>query len=141
MCPSGQPQTAYCARPDGHIVHWPRVSQNSVSVLLGNEDGTLQSVYKFAVGASPWSEAVGDFNGDGKTDLAVANPGGNGVSVLLNALVTTTAVSGPVNSTYAQSVTYTATVTSVATLVTTDSVTFQDGNTAISPALAVNANG
>lgn len=36
-----------------------------------------------AVGAFPQSVAVGDFNGDGKLDLAVANGGSNTVSVLL----------------------------------------------------------
>ena len=37
----------------------------------------------FAVGAAPESVAVGDFNGDGVQDLAVANQGSNNVSVLL----------------------------------------------------------
>src|ERR1039458_10619654 len=37
----------------------------------------------YAVGSQPNSEAVGDFNGDGKLDLAVANGGDNTVSILL----------------------------------------------------------
>src|SRR5207237_5072267 len=37
----------------------------------------------FAVGTSPYSVAMGDFNGDGHLDLAVANGGSNDVSVLL----------------------------------------------------------
>ena len=37
----------------------------------------------FAVGPVPVSVAVGDFNGDSKPDLAVANNDGNSVSVLL----------------------------------------------------------
>src|SRR5690242_16956938 len=37
----------------------------------------------FPVGDSPKSLAVGDFNGDGKPDLAAANPGSNTVSILL----------------------------------------------------------
>ncbi len=37
----------------------------------------------FGVGSSPEVLAVGDFNGDGHQDLAVANPGSNNVSVLL----------------------------------------------------------
>src|SRR5262249_59883305 len=55
----------------------------SVSVLLVNGDGTFQAGGNFAVGASPSSVAVGDFNGDGILDLAVTNAGSNDVSVLL----------------------------------------------------------
>jgi len=36
-----------------------------------------------AVGSSPLSIAAGDFNGDGKIDLAVANSGSNSISILL----------------------------------------------------------
>jgi len=46
---------------------------NSVSVLLGNGDGSFQPARSFAVGNEPISVAVGDFNGDGRLDLAVAN--------------------------------------------------------------------
>jgi uncharacterized protein (DUF2141 family) len=55
----------------------------NVSILLGNGDGTFKSAMNFAVGGSPHSVAVGDFNGDGKLDLAVANSLGNSVSILL----------------------------------------------------------
>jgi hypothetical protein len=55
---------------------------STVSVLLGNGDGTFQAPQDFAVGNVPVSVAVGEFNGDGIQDLAVANGGGN-VSVLL----------------------------------------------------------
>ena len=44
-----------------------------MSVLLGNGDGTFQAAVNYAVGNAPYSVAVGDFNGDGKPDLAVAN--------------------------------------------------------------------
>ena len=37
----------------------------------------------YGVGTNPASAAAGDFNGDGKADLAVANAGSNNVSVLL----------------------------------------------------------
>ena len=45
----------------------------NVSVLFGNGNGTFQSPQSFAAGAEPASVVVGDFNGDGKPDLAVAS--------------------------------------------------------------------
>jgi len=59
---------------------------NNVTVLLGNGSGgfTPSNGSPFATGgAGPSSLAVGDFNGDGLQDLAVANSAGNSVSVLL----------------------------------------------------------
>lgn len=55
---------------------------NTLDVLLGRDDGTLKSTVNYIVGAGPQSVAVGDFNGDGKLDVAAANYGGN-VSILL----------------------------------------------------------
>ncbi len=62
---------------------------NSVSILLnGIVPGTGIASFTLAaspgVGAAPAAIAVGDFNGDGKPDLAVANNGSNSVSVLLD---------------------------------------------------------
>jgi hypothetical protein len=42
----------------------------------------------FAAGVLPWSITVGDFNGDGKPDLAVANLYSNDVSVMRNTTAT-----------------------------------------------------
>ncbi len=55
----------------------------TVSVLLGNGDGTFAPLMDFSVGLSPSSMAIGDLNGDGRPDLAVANQSSNTVSVLL----------------------------------------------------------
>src|SRR6266704_6604590 len=64
----------------------PTLALTPYQVLLGNGDGTFQAPLTFTAGGRPASVAVGDFNGDGKPDLAVANQGisppGN-VSVLL----------------------------------------------------------
>jgi hypothetical protein len=116
-------------------------SSGKFSVLLGNGDGTFQTTQTFAAGATPFSVALADFNGDGKPDLATANGADNTVSVLLNQFATTTTVSGPASSTYGQAVTYTATVTSDGGPATGGTVTFLDGNTPISPALPLDANG
>ena len=48
-------------------------SDSTVSVLLGNGDGTFQLAVTSATGYAPQSVAVGDFNGDGTMDLATAN--------------------------------------------------------------------
>ena len=58
---------------------------NTVSVVLGNGGGgfTPAPGSPFGVGATPRSIAVGDFNGDGAPDLAVANVNHSTVSVLL----------------------------------------------------------
>src|SRR6266849_1744029 len=59
-------------KPDLVITNY---GDNSVSVLLGNGDGTFQAPRTFLVGIHPGLVAVGDFNGDGKLDLAVADYG------------------------------------------------------------------
>jgi CSLREA domain-containing protein len=56
---------------------------STVSVLLGNGDGTFAPQATYAVGMNPVGIVTGDWNGDGLLDLAVANSGTNTVSVLL----------------------------------------------------------
>jgi VCBS repeat protein/FG-GAP repeat protein len=51
--------------------------------VLGDGTGNFTLASSPAVGAYPISVAVGDFNGDGKLDLAVANDQSNTVSILL----------------------------------------------------------
>ena len=49
-------------------------THGSVSVLLGNGDGTYKGAVSYDSGGwGALSLTVGDFNGDGKLDLAVAN--------------------------------------------------------------------
>jgi hypothetical protein len=54
------------------------ILDNTVSVLLGNGDGTFHAAPNspIPVGSGPDSLAVADFNGDGILDLAVANQEG-----------------------------------------------------------------
>src|SRR4029453_2337977 len=54
-----------------------------VSILLGNGDGTFQPHVDYTTGGLPRSVTTGDFNGDGKLDLALANQADNTVSILL----------------------------------------------------------
>jgi hypothetical protein len=46
---------------------------NTVSVLLGNGDGTFQAAQNFATGSGPSSLAVADVNGDGHLDIITGN--------------------------------------------------------------------
>jgi hypothetical protein len=55
----------------------------TVSILLGNGDGTFQSQKEYAVGLSSQSIVTADFNGDGNLDLAVTNTGSGSISILL----------------------------------------------------------
>jgi len=56
---------------------------NSVSIYLGNGDGTFSAPVNYPTGNQPVAVAVGDFNADGKLDLAVANQTDNTVSILI----------------------------------------------------------
>ena len=61
----------------------PNNSSNTVSVLLGNGNGTFQPQMTFLPGASPRTIAGADFNNDGNQDLAVTHLGSNVVSIHL----------------------------------------------------------
>ncbi len=56
---------------------------HGVSILLSNGDGTFQPARNSVTGTDPSAVAVGDFNGDGKLDVAAMNPAGNTLSILL----------------------------------------------------------
>jgi hypothetical protein len=107
---------------------------NVVSLLLGNGNGTFAPYALFGAGYLSYSAVVGDFNGDGAKDIAVANGGSNTVSLLLN--VQGTAISfvpSPKTSTFGESVTLTAKVAASVSngSAPTGSVTFKNGSSVI----------
>ncbi len=62
----------------------PDYENSTVSILLGNGDGTFRPQVAYSAGVNPVGVLVGDFNGDGKLDLAVLdNNQVPGVSILL----------------------------------------------------------
>lgn len=72
-------------------------NQHGVSILLNNGTGAFTTGAAYVVGTNPQSVAVGDFDGNGKDDLAVVNQGSGTVSILL----------GNGDGTFAAGVTYT----------------------------------
>ncbi len=58
-------------------------NSNTLSILLGNADGTFAAMTELATGALPRSVVTADFNGDTRADLAVANAGADTVSIFL----------------------------------------------------------
>ncbi len=69
-------------KPDLAIANY---NSNNVTVLLGDGAGgfTAAPGSPFSAGTQPFSVAVGDFNGDGKPDLAISNVASGNVTVLL----------------------------------------------------------
>ena len=65
------------------VANFGLVGGTSVSILLGNGNGTFQPHVDYAAALLTDGVTVGDFNGDGKQDLAAANAESNTVSVLL----------------------------------------------------------
>jgi hypothetical protein len=132
---------------------------DTVSVLRGNGDGTFQAPVNFLAGAQGTGFAslvVGDFNSDGRPDLAVTNSVTDDVSVLLNTapppstaapVATATSLAADTSSAvFGQPVTLTASVAAVTTPTgpsfgtPTGTVTFFDGDTVLSE-VALDPNG
>jgi hypothetical protein len=69
---------------DVSVIHYgssPNFNDAYLAVALGKGDGSFQAAVTYPIGYSPASITVNDFNGDGKSDLAIASR--TGVSVLL----------------------------------------------------------
>ena len=82
----------------------PNNYNSSVSVYRNTSSsgsivaGSFVAKAEFAIGFRPQSVTIGDLDGDGKADLAVANYGDNSVSVLRNADIPTINVSVSLSS-------------------------------------------
>jgi hypothetical protein len=90
----------------GYRSFYFNIPDNSVTVFLGNGDGTFTKKSSSPTGNLPQSITEGDFNGDGILDLAVANSKDNTVTVLLgNGDGTFTAApTSPATGTYPNSI-------------------------------------
>jgi len=62
---------------DMAVANFGGFSGDTVSVFLGNGNGTFKPKLDYAVNLAPLSIVAADFNGDGKLDLAVANSCGS----------------------------------------------------------------
>jgi hypothetical protein len=60
---------------------YQRYTGDTISILLGNGDGTFRPPISYTAGSQPVALALGDFNGDGSLDVAVLDhyqPGADG---------------------------------------------------------------
>jgi sugar lactone lactonase YvrE len=66
------------------VVNFDSIANGTVSILLGNGDGTFTvSPSSPAAGEGSYAITAADFNGDGKVDLAVVNQNGVSLTILL----------------------------------------------------------
>ncbi|MGL5063168.1 MAG: DUF4347 domain-containing protein, partial [Microcoleus sp.] len=62
---------------------YSNLDSSNISILLGNGTGGFNPATSYNLGYNSSSVAVGNFNNDSFTDLAVANSGSNNISILL----------------------------------------------------------
>jgi len=92
QCPGcGRPQWLVAADFDGNgspdiamAFYDPLPTGETVAIYLNLGDGTFAAPLFFNGGVGPSCIATGDFNGDGRPDLAISDIGGQSVTVLLH---------------------------------------------------------
>lgn len=115
-----------------------------LSVLLGSGDGTLQNAINYVTGVQPsyagYVNVAADLNGDGVTDLAVANGNGTITVFLSRSGVKAYVTSSPNPAGLGQPVTLSATLSALDTTlgIPTGRVIFLDGDTPLGLANLVN---
>jgi len=70
----------------GNYPNWTNPAGMTISVLQGTATGKFTQPLSFNTGDTPFSLALGDFDGDGELDLATANWLSNNVTVILNGM-------------------------------------------------------
>ena len=70
-------------KPDLAVANFSFNPSNTLSIYLNTGTGTFGSATNYITGTGPSGITTGDFNGDGKLDLATANRQSNSVSILL----------------------------------------------------------
>ena len=88
ICPVGKEPcavTTLALRRNSHVwdIAVPNFGDGSVTILLGNGDGTFEVGQTIPTGSASEYVIGRDFDGDGNIDLVTANRGSNTISVLL----------------------------------------------------------
>ena len=76
-----------------HGSNWVSMFRNTTVTGAITAD-SFAAMVNFTAGDAPFSIAIGDLNGDGKPDIAVANSGSNSVSVFINTSATGSITAG-----------------------------------------------
>ena len=117
-------------------------THTSISLLIGNGDGTFQLIRTTSSNGIPYAFTIADFNGDGRADLAVTNSISFGIELGIGP--PDLAISGSHSGIFAATETgaqYTLTVTNLGPAWSDDPVTVTDTLPSIMSATAISGTG